>query len=61
MKLYSLQYLIRKYFRLPQKKLWIAALKLNRAPVLWYNEEVEKRRNKEKLRKQRISKLYPKQ
>ena len=61
MKLYSLQYLIRKYFRLPRKKLWIAALKLNRAPVLWYNEEVEKRRNKEKLRKQRISKLYPKQ
>ncbi len=61
MKLYSLQYLIRKYFRLPQKKLWIAALKLNRAPVLWYNEEVEQRRNKEKLRKQRISKLYPKQ
>tara|TARA_X000000368_G_scaffold46945_1_gene33560 strand:+ start:90 stop:275 length:186 start_codon:yes stop_codon:yes gene_type:complete len=61
MKLYSLQYLIRKYFRLPRKKLWIAALKLNRAPVLWYNEEVEQRRNKEKLRKQRISKLYPKQ
>ena len=61
MKLYSLQYLIRKYFRLPRKKLWIAALKLNRAPVLLYNEEVEQRRNKEKLRKQRISKLYPKQ
>jgi|TARA_B100001093_G_scaffold241414_1_gene231126 hypothetical protein len=61
MKLYSLQYLIRKYFRLPRKKLWVAALKLNRAPVLWYNEEVEQRRNKEKLRKQRISKLYPKQ
>ena len=59
MKLYSLQYLIRRYFRLPRKKLWIAALKLNRAPVIWWDEKVEAKRNKEKLRQKRINSLYP--
>ena len=60
MKFPTLQYLIRRYFRLPRKKLWIAALKLNRAPVIWWNEEVEAKRNKEKLRKEKIARLYPK-
>ena len=59
MKFPTLQYLIRRYFRLPRKKLWVAALKLNRAPVIWWDEEVEAKRNKEKLRKERINSLYP--
>ena len=60
MKLQSLQQIIRKYFRLPRKKLWIAALKLNRAPVVWWDEQVEARRKKEELRKKKIDSLYPK-
>ena len=60
MRLPSLQNLIRKYFRLPRKKLWIAALKLQRWPVTWWDEKLEKKRNKEKLRKEKIARLYPK-
>ena len=60
MKLPSLQQIIRRYFRLPRKKLWIAALKLNRAPVIWWDEQVEARRKKEELRKKKIDSLYPK-
>ena len=60
MRLPSLQHIIRRYFRLPRKKLWIAALKLNRAPVIWWDERVEEKRNKEKLRKEKIERLYPK-
>ena len=60
MKLFSLQYIIRKYARLPSKKLWIVALKMNRWPVKWWDEEVEARRKKEELRQKKISKLYPK-
>ena len=59
MNLYSLQYLIRKYFRLPRKKLWIAALKVNRWPVNWWDEEVEARRKKEENRQNKIKSLYP--
>ena len=59
MQLYSLQYLISRYFRLPRKKLWIAALKINRAPVVWWNEEVEARRKKEENRQNKIKSLYP--
>jgi|TARA_B100000945_G_scaffold11810_1_gene9258 hypothetical protein len=46
--------------RLPRRKLWLAALKLQRWPVKWWDEKVEERRNKEKIRKEKISKLYPK-
>ena len=60
MKLPSLQYVIRRYFRLPRKKLWIAALKINRAPVIWWDERVEARRKKEEIRKKKIESLYPK-
>ena len=60
MRLPSLQQIIRRYFRLPRKKLWIAALKLNRAPVVWWDEQVEARRKKEELRKKKIDSLYPK-
>ena len=52
--------LIRKYFRLPDKKIWLDNLKINRTPVIWWNEEVEAKRNKEKLRKKKIDSLYPK-
>ena len=55
----SLQDIIRRYFRLPRKKLWIVALKINRWPVKWWDEEVEARRRKEELRKKRIKSLYP--
>ena len=58
MRLPSLQNLIRKYFRLPRKKLWIAALKLQRWPVNWWDEKLEEKRNKEKLRKQKIESRY---
>ena len=34
------------------------ALKLQ--PVTWWDEKLEERRNKEKLRKERIESLYPK-
>ena len=60
MKLPSLQQIIRRYFRLPRKKLWIAALKVFRAPVVWWDEQVEARRKKEELRKKKIDSLYPK-
>ena len=56
----SIQDLIRKYARLPSKKLWIAALKLQRWPVTWWDEKLEEKRNKEKLRKEKIARLYPK-
>tara|TARA_S200000501_G_scaffold11745_1_gene10449 strand:- start:21 stop:209 length:189 start_codon:yes stop_codon:yes gene_type:complete len=59
MKLPSLQDIIRRYFRLPRKKLWIAALKLNRAPVIWWDEKIEAKRNKEKIQKEKIASLYP--
>ena len=59
MKLPSFQDIIRRYFRLPRKKLWIAALKINRAPVVWWNEEVEARRKKEENRQNKIKSRYP--
>tara|TARA_B100000941_G_scaffold288458_1_gene265396 strand:- start:730 stop:924 length:195 start_codon:yes stop_codon:yes gene_type:complete len=48
-----------KKFRLPNKKIWKDALKVNRWPVVWWDEEVEARRKKEELRKKRIKSLYP--
>tara|TARA_B100001057_G_scaffold71830_1_gene66032 strand:- start:1401 stop:1589 length:189 start_codon:yes stop_codon:yes gene_type:complete len=60
MKLPSLQYLIRRYFRLPRKKLWIAALKINRAPVIWWDEKVEAKRKEKEIRQKKIESLYPK-
>ena len=56
----TVQSLMRRYLRLPRKKLWIAALKLNRAPVVWWDEQVEARRKKEELRKKKIDSLYQK-
>ena len=56
----TVQSLMRRYLRLPRKKLWIAALELNRAPVVWWDEQVEARRKKEELRKKKIDSLYPK-
>ena len=35
-------------------------MRINRWPVGWWDEELEKKRNKEKLRQERIKKLYPK-
>ena len=51
---------MRKYLRHPRKKLWIAALKLQRWPVTWWDDKLEEKRNKEKIRKEKIAKLYPK-
>ena len=58
MKFPSLFELLKK-FRLPNKKIWGDALKVNRWPVVWWDEEVEARRKKEELRKKRIKYLYP--
>jgi len=48
-----------KKFRLPNKKIWGDALKVNRWPVVWWDEEIEAKRKKEELRKKRIKSLYP--
>ena len=46
--------------KLPKKKLFDAALKINKWPVKWWDEKVEAKRKKEELRKKRIDSLYPK-
>ena len=58
MKFPSLFELLKK-FRLPNKKICGDALKVNRWPVVWWDEEVEAKRKKEELRKKRIKSLYP--
>ena len=47
-------------FRLPKRKIYLYALRLQRWPVKWWDEKVEARRKKEELRKEKIAKLYPK-
>lgn len=47
-------------FRLPKKKLYGFALRLQRWPVKWWDEELEARRKKEELRRKKIESLYPK-
>ena len=47
-------------FRLPEKKLFVHALRMQRWPVNWWDEKVEARRKKEELRKKKIQSLYPK-
>jgi|TARA_B100000378_G_C17849216_1_gene344481 hypothetical protein len=42
--------------KLPKKKPFNAALKLNRWPVNWFDDKKEK----ERKRQEKISKLYPK-
>ena len=32
----------------------------SKGPVTWWDEKLEEKRNKEKLRKEKIAKLYPK-
>ena len=41
--------------RLPKKKLFKYALKMNRWPVHWFDQK----KDKEKERQERIKKLYP--
>ena len=43
-------------FFIPKRKLFKAALKLNRWPVNWFDPK----KDKEKERQERIKKLYPK-
>ena len=47
-------------FRLPKKKLFVHALRMQRWPVNWWDEKVEARRKKEELRKKKIQSLYQK-
>lgn len=47
-------------FRLPKRKLFVFALRMQRWPVNWWDEQVEARRKKEKLRRKKIESLYPK-
>ena len=58
MKFPSLFELLKK-FRLPNKKIFGERLKMNKWPVIWWDEEVEAKRKKEELRKKRIKSLYP--
>ena len=56
MKLQPLQ----KLLKLPKRKMYILALRLQRWPVKWWDEQVEAKRKKEELRKKKIDALYPK-
>jgi len=47
-------------FRLPKRKLFVYALRMQRWPVKWWDEQVEARRKKEELRRKKIESLYPK-
>ena len=47
-------------FRLPKKKLYGFALRLQRWPVKWWDEELEAKRKKEEVRRKKIESLYPK-
>ena len=58
MKFPSLFDLLKK-FRLHNKKIFGERLKMNKWPVIWWDEEVEAKRKKEELRKKRIKSLYP--
>ena len=42
-------------FRLPKKKLYGFALRLQRWPVKWWDEELEARRKKEELRRKKLN------
>ena len=42
--------------KLPKKKLYVAALKLRRWPVNWFDPK----KDKEKERRDRVDRLYPK-
>ena len=46
--------------RLPKRKVYLYALRLQRWPVKWWDEQVEARRKKEELRRKKIESLYPK-
>ena len=51
---------LQKLLKLPKRKMYALALRLHRWPVEWWDEKVEAKRNKEKLRQEKIAKLYPK-
>ena len=51
---------LQKLLKLPKRKMYALALRLQRWPVIWWDEKVEERRKKEKLRQDRIKSLYPK-
>ena len=55
MKLQPLQ----KLLKLPKRKLFVYALRVQRWPVKWWDEKIEEKRKKEELRKQKIASLYP--
>ena len=46
--------------KLPKKKLFQAALKNNSWPVNWFDDKKKLKEDKEKERKDKIDKLYPK-
>ena len=50
---------LQKLFKLPKRKMYALALRLQRWPVKWWDEKVEEKRKKEELRKQKIASLYP--
>ena len=46
--------------RLPKKKLFKDALKMNKWPVNWFDDKKKLREEKERKRQEKIKKLYPK-
>ena len=53
-------YNISMKLRLPKKKLFNDALKINKWPVKWWDEKVEAKRKEKELRRKKIESLYPK-
>jgi len=47
-------------FRLPKRKLFVYALRIQRWPVKWWDEKVEAKRKEKELRRKKIQSLYPK-
>jgi len=46
--------------KLPNKKLFGERLKMNKWPVNWFDDKKKLKEEKERKRKEKISKLYPK-
>jgi len=46
--------------KLPKKKLFQAALKNNNWPVNWFDDKKKLKEDKEKERRDRVDRLYPK-
>ena len=46
--------------KFPNKKLFNERLKMNKWPVIWFDDKKKLREEKERKRQEKIKKLYPK-